>query len=110
MLLEWLATQEQEAESTLQAQLGNQTWCEIHTDGRVTGGLKYEEGRLVVVRTLHRQLKGGEEDAQTIIGALLTQWQQQLDHHSQQKPSSMPWVAYSQGGVDTCLAALQLLS
>ncbi|MCB9436369.1 MAG: hypothetical protein H6673_05160 [Anaerolineales bacterium] len=110
MLLEWLETQQQQAESTLQAQLGNQTWCEIHTDGQVTGGLKYEEGRLIVITTLRRQLKSGDQDPQSMIEVLLNQWQQQLEHHIQQKPSSMPWIAYSQGGVDMCREALHQLS
>lgn len=87
----------------MQAQMGSATMCEIHKDGQVTGGLKYEEGRLVVYGDLIRAAKqlDSADDFPATVTAMQAKWEKQLARYQSQTPRSMPWVAYSQGGVDT---------
>lgn len=98
MTLDMLEALQKEIEDSLRIHIGNQTMCELHKDGRVSGGLKYDEGRLVVVRAAMRKLRSGDDPA---LEDELTKWQHQLDRYQNQEPRSMPWIAYSQGGVDT---------
>ena len=92
------------AEQKYTLHTGAQTTCQLHKDGRVTGGLKYDEGRLVALtaaRRIERKLQ--ESGDNTLIGALQAernQWQRKLlTYQSADRPSLM-WIAYHQGGVD----------
>ncbi len=104
MTLDILEALQQEIENSLRTHMGSQTMCQLHKDGRVSGGLKYDEGRLVVVRAAMRKLRSSDEPA---LEDELAKWQQQLDRYQNQEPRSMPWIAYSQGGVDTLKQLIQ---
>jgi hypothetical protein len=96
------------AESAYMEEAGGEAVCKLHKDGRVSGGLKYEEGRVVALRDLQRALRMLEDDAaadqiQALLAAELVRWQADLDHQlAQNRP--LPWVAYAQGGVDALQA------
>lgn len=78
----------------------------IEKDGRVSGGLKYQEGRLVVVGDVIRAVKKLRDDDTLTdsVRALLDQaaanWSAQLERYQTTNPGAMTWIAYSQGGVD----------
>ncbi len=83
---------------------GAQTTCQLHKDGRVTGGLKYEEGRLVALTGARRIVRKVQDTGNNaLIDALQSErnrWRQTLlTYQSADRPSVM-WVAYNQGGVD----------
>lgn len=113
MTPDWTAYLEQrraEAETALQTQLGSQTACEIHKDGRVTGGIKYAEGRLVALNALLRQARAASAPASDQVAHELARWQAELAHYQTQPNRSIPWLAYCQGGVDACTAAHKWLA
>ncbi len=100
-----LETLRHDCEAKMLAQVGEASICQLHKDGRVTGGLKYLEGRLVALSELTRSLKQSSgDDLLSALPALLDsfhdKWQRQLTQHQSTRPSSMPWVAYCQGGLD----------
>lgn len=82
-------------------------------DGRVTDGLKYQEGRLVVLSEFIRDLKGGRPRDVMAIAALLEaaaeRWGGQLARHQASDHPAILWVAYSQGGVDAVTEIARLL-
>lgn len=89
------------AERELAAQLGSATLCRIHTDGRVTGGAKYAEGRLVALADLQRRLRGTEAGNPVAVWASeLRRWADDLERLRAQDRPALPWLAYRQGGVD----------
>ncbi|WP_041454582.1 hypothetical protein [Anaerolinea thermophila] len=99
-LIERIQQKIAEVESLYQRQSGGASFCQVQRDGRVTGGLKYEEGRMVALhfarRALQQRGEAGladiEEEEQTWLKALAD---------LQAKPSlPMLWLAYRQGGVD----------
>lgn len=94
--------------------LGAQTLCETHKSGRVTGGVKYDEGRMAAFSDLKRALRKSDPLGASALHDLFTaeqaRWQAQLDRHNRQPKPSMPWIAYSQGGVDACQQALDWLA
>ena len=100
-----------EAELALQAAAGSQSVCELHKSGRVTGGVKYQEGRLVALHALRRALRVLARDegqaAGPVLQAELARWQDLLHDHQSAALPSMPWIAYAQGGVDVCSAILE---
>ncbi|MFW5691572.1 MAG: hypothetical protein ACOCXZ_03630 [Chloroflexota bacterium] len=91
--------------------MGDQTLCQLHRDGRVSGGLKYDEGRLVAVRAAIRLLRGTSDIAVFRAGAHAerARWQNDLDKYLSAERRSMPWVAYSQGGADTWQQVIALI-
>ncbi len=89
------------AERELAAQLGSDTLCRIHTDGRVTGGAKYAEGRLVALADLQRRLRSAAaDDSVSVWASELRRWADDLDRLRAQDRPALPWLAYRQGGVD----------
>lgn len=48
-----------DVERAYQTQAGGASFCQLQKDGRVTGGAKYEEGRLVALHTARRLLREG---------------------------------------------------
>lgn len=99
--------------AAMASRLGSQTLCEVHKSGQVTGGVKYDEGRMAAFSDLKRALRGGDSLAADALRDLFTaqadRWQAQLERHQAQPQPSMPWVAYSQGGLDACREALMWL-
>lgn len=83
-------------------------------DGRVTDGLKYQEGRLVVLSEVIRDLKGGRPRDAVAIAALVAaaaeRWGGQLSRHQASDNPALLWVAYSQGGVDAAAEIRRLLN
>lgn len=99
----------QQAGEQLMAHLGAQSLCELHKGGRVTGGVKYDEGRQAAYSMLARKLKGTQGDPvqiETMLSAETERWRSTLERHQNDARKSMPWIAYSQGGLDACEAAL----
>jgi hypothetical protein len=94
-----------EVEDSMRGHMGDQTMCELHKDGSVSGGLKYDEGRLVALGDALRAARKAEPGLTPAALRLLLEgeqakWQAQLARYLGQERRSMPWIAYSQGGVD----------
>jgi len=109
-LLAWLEQQIGRAEKEYAIHAGNQTACQLHKDGRITGGLKYDEGRLVAFTTLRRIVRksgdGAAGELRAPIEAEQARWQAALHTYRHAPQPSIPWIAYNQGGVDALTAAL----
>lgn len=96
-----------ECEAALLDYTGSATMCQIHKDGRVTGGLKYQEGRLVILGSIIRQVRQLNHNAplrvslDRILTAETAYWSAQLARHQAAERPAITWVAYSQGGLDT---------
>ncbi len=112
-LLTWLDAQIVRTEKEYALHAGNQTACQLHKDGRVTGGLKYDEGRLVAFTTLRRIVRktSGAQSDELLrqIQAEQTRWQTALQTHQHAERPSIPWIAYNQGGVDALAETCNLL-
>lgn len=112
-LLDHLEVLRQAAEAAIRQQTGETSVCQVHKDGRVTGGLKYHEGRLVALSDLVRELKRSSASSREAIAALLAdavqRWEIQLARHQGSERPSILWVAYSQGGVDAMTEIQHLL-
>lgn len=109
-----LESRRAQIERAMQVRLGYQTLCEIHKDGRVTGGLKYDEGQLVMLSGLLRRLKRAPDaqtpaDFQRLLQEEHDHWERGLTARRSQAQPSLPWIAYYQGGVDACAALLAWL-
>lgn len=97
-----LDQQTRAVEQSYQLQTGGAAVCQLHKDGRISGGMKYDEGRLVALAAIQRMLKL-KSSLQDILHSLqteMTTWQQGLDVHRGKENPSMQWIAYLQGGVD----------
>jgi hypothetical protein len=111
-LLDHLETRRQETEAEIRQQTGSASVCQVHKDGRVTGGLKYHEGRLVALSDLVRDLKRSAADRDAItalLAAAAARWEAQLARHQASERPSILWVAYTQGGVDAVVEIQHLL-
>lgn len=113
-LLHTLEDLRRDCESAIRDHTGGATMCQVHKDGHVTGGLKYEEGRLVVFSNLIRRVKRlqSDDDPDTLMIFLDTEtdkWQQQLARYQADERPAITWVAYSQGGVDALESVRQIL-
>lgn len=106
-LLDQLDTLRRECEAAMLDYTGSATMCQIHKDGRVTGGLKYQEGRLVVLGSVIRQIRQrAQADSlpgllDSILSAEAARWSAQLARYQAAERPAITWVAYSQGGLDT---------
>lgn len=106
-LLDQLDTLRRECEAAMLDYTGSATMCQIHKDGRVTGGLKYQEGRLVVLGSVIRQIRqlAQDDSLPDLLDGLLTaeaaRWSAQLARYQAAERPAIIWVAYSQGGLDT---------
>lgn len=105
-LLDQLDALRRECEAAMLDYTGSATMCQIHKDGRVTGGLKYQEGRLVVLGSVIRQIRQrAQEDTlpgllDSILSAEAARWSAQLARYQAAERPAIAWVAYSQGGLD----------
>jgi hypothetical protein len=105
-LLDKLYALRQDCEAAMLDYTGGASMCQIHKDGRVTGGLKYQEGRLVVLGAIIRQVKElppaiPPDSLAAILTAEAAHWEADLARYRAAERPAIPWVAYSQGGVDT---------
>lgn len=109
-LLAWLEQQIERAEKEYAIHTGNQPACQLHKDGRVTGGLKYDEGRLVAFTTLRRIVrKSGDGAAGELLVPIETEqarWLAALYTYQHAPQPAITWIAYNQGGVDAISATL----
>lgn len=88
-------------EETLRNEMGAVTSCQIHKDGRVTGGTKYLEGKLVGLTRLRRVVtEAAEDDVREALRAELTAWEAEWRLRTEAPHPSPPWVAYATGGLD----------
>jgi hypothetical protein len=88
----------------LEGELGLQTACTLHRDGRVTGGMKYQEGRLVSYRTLATTLHGApERPVADVLSEQVEHWRAELDRHAGR--GATQWAAYATGGLDAATEA-----
>jgi hypothetical protein len=90
----------QVAEQRFAQSTGGENVCNLARDGRVTGGVKYDEGRLVALVTLRRRLRSEADAAQALLADELAVWSRALAEQQQRTPPAIPWLAYRQGGVD----------
>ncbi len=101
----------EEVEKAYQSQSGGEGVCQLHKDGRVSGGLKFEEGRLVALLWARRQIL--PENSPEYLGLLKTEirnWQNELQALQQKQSPSLPWLAYRQGGLEALLFAVELVN
>lgn len=104
MLLRALEDRVEATAGLLTDELGDATACTLHRDGRVTGGVKYHEGRLVSYRGLRNALL--DEPARPIGDVLAehtARWRSELDRHAGRGPNQ--WAAYATGGLDAVIEA-----
>ncbi len=95
------------AEQALATALGDSSLCRLHHDGRVTGGAKHAEGRVVALADLQRRLRpAAPEDFDTLARAEWQRWNDDLARHRSQPTPSLPWLAYRQGGCDALAEVL----
>ena len=103
--LSWLDRQIETAADSMRAELGDATACRVHKDGRVTGGLKYQEGRMTAFAEA-RQLGGiGSSDLGDALERFERRWLDELDQRSSADQPSVPWVAYATGGAEAAQEA-----
>jgi hypothetical protein len=97
-------------ESALRAEMGNATSCEIHKDGRVTGGMKYLEGKLVAFTRIRRLVAQttGADDAAGAAADEVASWEAEWRLRAEAADSSPPWAAYATGGLDAAREAAKL--
>jgi len=88
------------AERELTSQLGGATLCQIRSDGRVTGGAKYAEGRLVALVDLQRRLHDDDGEPLAAVQDELARWAADLERLRAHDRPSLTWLAYRQGGCD----------
>jgi hypothetical protein len=94
------------AAANMEVELGEESACTVHKDGRVTGGLKYQEGRLnsfAEARRLARDPAGLEDG----LSRYKTKWEQELDRRRSAHRPSMPWISYATGGLQAAEAAVE---
>lgn len=98
------------AERSLTDQTGGANVCRLQQDGRVTGGMKYDEGRLVALSALRRRLReAAGEDIRALVAQDLGRWREALRAQQARERPAIQWVAYNQGGVDALEEVLQAL-
>lgn len=89
------------AEQAVMVSTGGAAWCQLQRDGRITGGVKYDEGRLAALMAIRRRWRTSDPAAwEQLLVDELQQWQQGLADVQKQPKPALPWLAYRQGGVD----------
>ena len=86
--------------ASMAAQMNNQSLCQIQKDGRITGGLKYDEGRLETLQTVRRLIAEHLEQSPELIHAEVMRREAQLEKFQQQSRPSIQWLAYWSGAVE----------
>jgi hypothetical protein len=88
----------------LEDDLSGATACTLQRDGRVTGGVKYHEGRLVSYRALARTLGETPDDrVPEVLAEHAARWRADLERHAGR--GATQWAAYATGGLDAATEA-----
>jgi hypothetical protein len=100
-------------ERSLMAQTGGVNACQLQKAGQITGDVKYDEGRLVVLSMARRQLRAiNDAAALADYGARLAHelelWREALRVQQERPTPSLAWIAYRQGGIDALTEVLAL--
>ena len=95
----WLDDMVARSAASMEVELGGETACRIHKDGRVTGGLKYHEGRLAAFAEARRIVRRGSASSED-VRAYHERWRAELDRRIDTAPPSPPWIAYATGGAE----------
>lgn len=102
-----------QVEQSFRSQAGGASFCQLQKDGRVTGGVKYDEGRLVALHWARRIIAAGGQDGIESCGEAIAAerktWEAALDAVCAKEPPPMAWIAYRQGGVDALTWALAFI-
>lgn len=83
----------------MSAELGGASACTVHKDGRVTGGMKYHEGRMTGFAEARRVTRRAD-DPTAAVRELHRRWLDELDRRRGEDRPSPPWVAYATGGAE----------
>ena len=97
------------AEASMAQTAGGQSLCGLQKDGRVSGVVKYEEGRVAALMLLQRLLRQQSRtefplDPAAVLEQLLAEWQEELARMRRRATPASLWSAYRQGGVDALRA------
>lgn len=111
----WLEQRIVAAERSLTDQTGGTNVCRLQQDGRVTGGMKYDEGRLVALNTVRRRLVAAERDGMAtdpgeMVAHEASEWREALRVQQARDRPAIQWVAYRQGGVDALEELLAVIA
>jgi hypothetical protein len=104
-----------EAETDLVNATAGQSVCQLHKSGRVTGGLKYSEGKLVALKAIRRvldQLHRGDLALAEVYQAFETnmaEQQQTFTRFEGKGTSATPWLAYASGELDAYETVREML-
>lgn len=107
-MVDWLETQIADAAGAMSQELGDRSVCTVHKDGRVTGGLKYQEGRMSAFAAMRRALVRGEQ-ATEVLAAADERWSAEFEARRRASPSSPTWASYATGGRDAVREARKRL-
>jgi hypothetical protein len=89
------------AERALMAATGRTNVCQLDKAGRATSGAKYHEGCLVALRAARRLVQSADTAlAPAQVQQLRDQWHANRSAQQARQQPSLPWLAYTQGGVD----------
>lgn len=83
----------------MREELNGATYCRDHKDGRVTGGLKYHEGKMAALAEA-RRLARGPGDLRAALPSFRNRWLAEFERRREAEPPSPPWVAYATGGLE----------
>ncbi len=119
LILEAIEKEIAKVTQSFQAQTGGASLCQMQKDGRVTGGVKYDEGRLVAFITARRLLsdqiadqmnadRPGAAAIETIAAEQRT-WLNRLAAQQAREHPAIAWIAYHQGGSDALAWVLESL-
>jgi hypothetical protein len=108
-LVEYIRQKMAEVEASYRRQSAGSSFCQIQKDGRVSGGLKYEEGRLVALQWVLRTLQKQGDAGFSVIAAERDYWLKALADVQAKSPPPILWVAYRQGGVDALTWVVELI-
>lgn len=101
----WLDAEIERAAAGMNLEIGDATACTIHKDGRVTGGLKYHEGRMTAFAEA-RRLGRSSTDLPGDLQSLGEKWQAEFERRRDTQPTSPPWTSYATGGMEAAQEAI----
>ena len=103
--LEWPDDEIGAAAAAMSEELGAATYCRVHKDGRVTGGLKYHEGRMAALAEARRLARGPGNVKVALSPFGRAGWSSQRRRAAE--PASPPWVSYATGGFEAADQTLE---